>query len=299
LSRAPAAINAAAPTVAPRNRVVAATVIREETHLPPARPTVLPSAFAAPPVETKGTALDHRHGRDQPVTERLAEAEPIFHGGRLGAEVASLGRAPADQENPARAALAAAPAQNTSTAGLPAAALQDFARLIGNAADSSLARATAPLPPTSVPAASGPVRGVALKLEIPDHGVLNVRMSLNGRALSLHLRAERDETAHRLRHDREALCDLLRQGGYEADVIVVDGPRRADMPAQAAARPESMSGGSERGRGDTASGGDRQAPFASRQQSESRGDHFQAALQGQEPHETNRPNDRGARALYV
>jgi hypothetical protein len=280
---------------------VVATVVREETHLPPAKPITLPLKVGAPPTEHADRQSSRQEDHPEPKTDRHVEKVRGARGGGPDATASSSARTPAAQHHAANAATTAGATGEGGGAGggLPAGALQTVASAIGDAAGPAPAKGVTPLTPPVEAATPGPVRDVALKLEVPDHGALNVRMSLNGRALTIRLSAERDETAHRLRHDRDALSHLLRQAGYDANIVAIEGRRSAvAQPQHPATQAQPMVSGSQAGNSGLPSGGNHQTSYASDQQP--RHDHFQPAHPDQPFHETNQqPSDSDRRGLYV
>jgi hypothetical protein len=122
---------------------------------------------------------------------------------------------------------------------------------------------TAAAPP-AVTVAPGPVRSVSVTLETAEHGALDVRMRLGDNGLDVHLRAERSETAERLRHDQAALAHLLRDHGYDTATVRVEA-RHATASSDAGVRADVQSGFGNGGAAADLAGGGRQAPADDRQ----------------------------------
>jgi chemotaxis protein MotD len=53
-------------------------------------------------------------------------------------------------------------------------------------------------------------------------------MRLTGDAVEIHLSADRYETTQMLRHDREALTDLMQSAGYTFEIASIDHSRSRD-----------------------------------------------------------------------
>ncbi len=83
---------------------------------------------------------------------------------------------------------------------------------------------------------SEPVRTIALNLDMREYGQIDLRISLNGNTVNVHLKADRQETADALARDDASLRDALHHAGYEAGQVQVDkrdagGPRLGDAAA--------------------------------------------------------------------
>ncbi len=288
------------PSATPDPRTIVAAVTREETHLPPARPQWTPSLGELTRADHADREQDDGDGhRAATAADRRGEARDSVRVAQRDT-VAPPTRPPAAQQHLANtaAAVGAAP-ESGSGAGLPATVLQTLATAMGDAIGPEPAKGPTPLAPLVEPPVPGPVRDVAVKLDIPDHGVLNVRMSLQGNALTVRLNAEREETAHRLRHDRDALSHLLRQAGYDANIVAIEGKRPAaaltqHAPPQTASAP----GGHQTGSGGASSGSEQRDAHAFDQQPQRPGD-FQPFGKDQAFDETNQPRSRDPRGLYV
>jgi hypothetical protein len=162
----------------------------------------------------------------------------------------------------------------------------------------SLVKPTAPSPMVERAPAAEPVKVMALQIDLPDHGSINVRMALSGRAISLRIRSDRERTTTLLRQDRDKLADALRVAGYETrvqniDVAHVDSSIVA-TPAgqdQANSGEGTASGQSRGGGGDRGSDPSQHAPNDDNTSPATSKQHAIA--------HDNTTGDRGSRALYV
>ncbi|MEE8627200.1 MULTISPECIES: flagellar hook-length control protein FliK [Methylobacterium] len=100
--------------------------------------------------------------------------------------------------------------------------------------------------------AEGPVRLLTLQLRPAELGQVQVRMRLQDGRLEMSLRAEREETAELLRRDGGLLTALVREAGYQPDLITVQSGR---VPGEAA---QPGQGGAPAGQSFTAAGGQQQ-----------------------------------------
>ncbi len=95
-------------------------------------------------------------------------------------------------------------------------------------ADTQLADRTVSVP--GQPAAKSVLKILHIQLQPADLGTVTVRMELKDAELSLHVEAERPETAELIRNDQDTLSKLLRASGYNVDpasVRVTDADRTA------------------------------------------------------------------------
>ena len=100
---------------------------------------------------------------------------------------------------------------------LPAATLRQIATAVA---------AEAPAAATSAQGAThglaeGPLRLLTLQLRPADLGAVVVRMRLQNGRLEMSLQASREETADLLRKDGELLSELLRNAGYQPDIVTI------------------------------------------------------------------------------
>ncbi len=129
------------------------------------------------------------------------------------------------------AAAGVTPATGTATANpsAPAVAPVPASPLVAGVA-SGIAGALAPARATlrgpdgaaGANAATEPVRTIALNLDMREYGQIDLRISLRGNVVSIHFKADRQETAQALARDDAALRALLHRSGYEAQQIQVD-----------------------------------------------------------------------------
>jgi len=146
------------------------------------------------------------------------------------------------------ASRAAEPAPLASPPALPAAALRQIADAVTSGAsslpDGSAVRAGAVAAAWSAAAqAEGPVRLLTLQLRPAELGQVLVRMRLQDGRLEMSLRAAREETAELLRRDGGLLTALVRDAGYQPDLVTIQsGP----LPGQrASGQPEVPQGGGQ------------------------------------------------------
>jgi chemotaxis protein MotD len=64
---------------------------------------------------------------------------------------------------------------------------------------------------------------LTIQLHPAELGQVQVRLRLQGNALSMQLRASSRETARLLENDRQALSELLKGSGYDAETLAVRG----------------------------------------------------------------------------
>jgi hypothetical protein len=276
---------------------VVATVLARETYFAPVRGLDGPVAIRAPRNADRADAPEPRPTRaaatktPQPVVKADIvdgdDASRLETGG-VDAEAAqdAAGAAPAADASPA----------GQSASGLPAPVLQQIGAAIIAGADALAVPAADRAPalpggtmPVSLP---GRVDAMEIRLDLPEHGALHVRMTLAGGALSLRFRADRDETAHRLRHDRDELSAILTRAGYSTDVLTIQ-----SRPADSAAPSPSMPAGGQQAGAQQAATGDGAAAHGQREQRQ-----FQPPPSGareQNPDEHAPLRDRSSGGLYV
>jgi hypothetical protein len=184
------------------------------------------------------------------------------------------------------------------SSGLPRAALASFVDAVVTAAN-RLESATPVAAPAAVPSvATGEVRTMTVRLDLPEHGGVNLRVSLKGNALSLNVTADRDDTAKRLRRDRDALTNSLRDHGYDTDIGAID-VGRPDAPSSsrdaAGVRDQnSATTGSNAGQ----PGGD-QRPTEPRQQDRDGRAYRETDVPQETRHEKSKPDDSRGSGIYV
>ena len=114
-----------------------------------------------------------------------------------------------------------------------------------------------------------------IALQPGDLGTVTVRMELKDAELTLHVEAERPETADLIRNDQDTLTNLLRSAGYAVDAGSIRVADAASAPSgqngtqtNLQSSPQSQSGASERQghghRGSAGSNGGDSGPQASR-----------------------------------
>lgn len=287
----PAEKPAAAPVV------VRAAIVATETHLAPSVPPTLAAGLIAssPPAHVD----DAEEGgiaavADEASAEAIADRKAMR--GRDPLRVL-----PADRATQGNTEAIAAPSggvpQPAGTGGLPAATLGSVVSEIVTTAKRNEGATPLAAPRSVDLPAGGAVRVMTLRLDLPDHGSVHVRMALRGDAMSLNLSADRAETAKRLDHDRDRIERALQAGGYDADIRAVD-VRRAE-PQAATTRdaatgrdgttPDNNAPSGQAGEG--GSSGRRAEGESSRQQTtDTRRDSV---------HEKNQAGDSRARGLYV
>jgi flagellar hook-length control protein FliK len=194
--------------------------------------------------------------------------------------------------NPAVGASAPAPVSSL-TAGV--------AQGIAGALDSARAAATtARFDSATDGAPPEAVRTIALNLDMREYGQVDLRISLRGSTVSVHLKAERQETADALARDDSSLRQALHRAGYEAGQVQVDkrdaaGPRLGD----AAASGQQQAGGAGSGASSGQMAGDQRAATPDqRPQAQRGGDAF--ALHEQDTQDVPRQDRyRDPDRLYV
>jgi chemotaxis protein MotD len=150
----------------------------------------------------------------------------------------------------------AAPADGPATA-LPAATIRQVGDAIaGTARD--MTQQGAAVAAQDGGATRAVVKVLNVRLDPPEYGSLSVRLTLQGGALSVQIRAERESTAAALDHDREKLAEHLKASGYGTDASMIDTRRdvaamRSDGSANANAN--GGAGGSGGSPGQAAAGG--------------------------------------------
>jgi chemotaxis protein MotD len=150
----------------------------------------------------------------------------------------------------------AAPADGPATA-LPAATIRQVGDAIAGTARDMTQQAAA-VAAQDGGATRAVVKVLNVRLDPPEYGSLSVRLTLQGGALSVQIRAERESTAAALDHDREKLAEHLKASGYGTDASMIDTRRdvaamRSDGSANANAN--GGAGGSGGSPGQAAAGG--------------------------------------------
>jgi len=148
------------------------------------------------------------------------------------------------------------------------------------------------------------VRTVALNLDMREHGQIDLRVSLKGNTVRIHLRADRPETVQALARDNASLRDLLHRAGYDAQQVQIDRrdaaqPRLGDSTASGQQQPAGGTGtGTPSGHAASGhAGGDQRGPLP-QQRPQAQGGAF--VLQDQDTHDAPRQDRyRGPDRLYV
>lgn len=205
-----------ATTPAPRAK---ATVVRQETHFAPVAPTQSPEAHAATGGETNKPGTGPKPVGGDAAAQVDATA-PSFEG------APTIGTAPAQQ---------IAERIATEAASTP-----------------SFTDRTATVPEQ---AGGKPVLKVLhISLQPVDLGTVTVRIEIKDAELTLHVEAERAETAEMIRNDQDTLSKLLRSAGYAVDagagIRVTDSaaaqPGQNNTQSNPQSSPQSHSGASDR-----------------------------------------------------
>jgi hypothetical protein len=282
---------------------VRASVVATETHLAPIAAVSPPAAKGLPAKVGKsddaGSEKTPAILTDDPDTgdaggahdkPRLAESSRALRPGRASRNSAerpvTLGADSTQQLSPA------------DSSGLPRAALASVADAVVTAAN-RLESATPVAASAAVPSvATGEVRTMTVRLDLPEHGGVNLRVSLKGNALSLNLTADRDDTAKRLSRDQDALTNSLRDNGYDTDIRAID-VGRPDAPSSS----RDAAGVRDQNSATTGSGsgqpGAEQRPTEPRQQDRGGRAYRGTDLPQETTHEKNKPDDSRGRGLYV
>lgn len=210
---------------APVNETTKASVVRQETH------------FAPIAASTAGV-----HAGSSVAKGAKSGAGPAAFPGDTGA-APSIDAALLSSEVP------------SSTGTSPAQQIAD--RIIGEAASAqeSAGRPAVPLEQTAM---KPTLKVLQIQLQPAELGNVSVRIELKDTGLTLHVAADRPETADLIRADQDGLSKLLRSAGYTVDAgsirVVESGDRTsaAQQGGQQGAQsnpqssPQSHSGGSER-----------------------------------------------------
>lgn len=205
------------------------------------------------------------------------------------------------------AGAATAGASAPPAAGLTSPLAAGVASSIASAANAARAAAGQSVParidPTNGGAVSDPVRTIALSLDMHEHGQVDLRISLRGNALSIHLKAERQETTQALARDDASLRDLLHRAGYDTQQVQVDrrdgaGPRLGDAAASGQ-QAGAQAGGTGTGASSGHAAGDQRAASPDQRPQAGRDD-AAFPLHDQDVHDAPRQDRyRGPDRLYV
>jgi hypothetical protein len=149
-------------------------------------------------------------------------------------------------------------------------------------------------------AGPAPTRALTIRIDLQDHGVVHVRLALNGNALSLRMRADREEIAEQLRHDHLKLSDTLSAAGYDTEIVAIEGKRNEVTPLQGSDTASPVGTGADgAANADRGAGGENRRPTARQPQEPNQGFGENLSPHDQEDHETRNIAQRRAGALYV
>jgi hypothetical protein len=140
-------------------------------------------------------------------------------------------------------------------AGLPSATMMRLGDVIADAAAEMASATPAATDAGGTASSRAVVKVLNIRLDPPEYGSVAVRLTLQGGALSVQLRAERETTAAALDHDREKLADHLKASGYGIDASMIDTRREvAVMRSEATVGGQAGAGGGNAGGGGGAAG---------------------------------------------
>ncbi|MEP9368232.1 flagellar hook-length control protein FliK [Xanthobacter sp. VNH20] len=151
-------------------------------------------------------------------------------------------------------------------------------RQVAEAISNEMASLGAPdITGTAPSSLAGPVRVLEIQLHPDDLGTVNVRLRLTPQGLEVRLRAGNPDTARMLEQDRDALGEILRSAGYQADdlqIITTDAAGFTGMTGHDS-RPflaEPPASGEEHGSERQSGGGSGRQPSDSSNQKGTKGD---------------------------
>lgn len=218
-----------------------ATILRQETHLPPVSAPAPSNANAGTAAGTQNAPGTGPQPLASDAPQTANATQPAFEG------ALPVNTPPAQQ-------IADRVAAEATSARVPA----DRADLVPDQQGSKAA-----------------LRVLHIALQPADLGTVTVRMELKDAELSLHVQAERAETAELIRNDQDTLSKLLRSAGYAIDsgsIRVADSaapqPGQNGTQSNPQSSPQSQSGASDRQghahRGSGGANGGEPGPQASR-----------------------------------
>jgi chemotaxis protein MotD len=201
-----------------------ASVLRQETHFAPlSPPTVGPQSSASVGDGSKSATAPEAYGGEAAAAPDLVAALPAFE------DSSSIAMPPARQIADRIAAEAASAPEFAERAGV-----------------------TPPMQQGMKPT----LKILQIQLQPADLGTITVRMELKDTELTLHVEADRKETADLIRNDQDTLTNLLRSAGYNVDTgsvrIMDDRTLASQQPGQQGAQTslqssaQSQSGASDR-----------------------------------------------------
>ncbi len=243
------------------------------------------------PDSIRRSGYDRPQGQQDRMMGPSASAQPT----QLG-EKRQVAVGPANTGSPATAATASAAATAVPlTAGVASAVVGALA------ATPAAAPLAAPqrLDGTGTVAAAEPVRTITLNLDMQEHGQVDLRISLKGNVINLHVKADRAETADALARDDATLRAVLHRAGYEAQQVQIDkrDGTQARLGDAASSGQQQPAGGAGSGASSGHAAGDQRAPQP-QQRSQPQRDAF--VLPDQDTHDAPRQDRyRGPDRLYV
>ncbi len=243
-----------------------------------------------------GVARDSSEGQDSGATDPVVSTTPE-QATEKKQGIGSAARAPANVSMPAT------PAPAATASPLVAGVASGITGALGAPRDAATApSASQRIDPAAAMAATDPVRTIALNLDMREYGMVDLRISLKGNAVSIQIKAERAETAEALTRGDASLRDLLHRAGYEAQQIQVD---RRDATqtrlgdASASGQQQQQAGGTGTGGFSGHAAGDQRAATPGQRTGAERAD-AAFALQDQDTHDAPRQDRyRGPDRLYV
>jgi chemotaxis protein MotD len=200
-----------------------------------------------------------------PVMTTTVGPEAAGEGGKSGAGVEAL------PGEPAGTIAAAVPSFEDSTSAAMPLAQQIADRVAAEAASAPEFTERTGMTPLWQQGMKPALKVLHIQLQPADLGTVSVRMELKDAELTLHVEADRKETADLIRNDQDTLATLLRSAGYNVDsasVRIVEGDRtlasqqsgQQSAQANLQSSTQSQSGASDRqghARGEDTNGGDR------------------------------------------
>ena len=201
-----------------------ASVLRQETHFAPLSPsTVGPQASVPTGDGSKSATAPEAHGGEVAAAPDLVAALPSFE------EQSSIAMPPAQQ-------------------------IAD--RIAAEATSAPKFAERTDMAPPMQQGMKPALKILQIQLQPADLGTVTVRMELKDTELTLHVEADRKETADLIRNDQDTLTNLLRSAGYNIDTgsvrIMDDRTPASQQPGQQGAQTnlqssaQSQSGASDR-----------------------------------------------------
>jgi hypothetical protein len=194
----------------------------------------------------------------------------------------------------------------TPTSAAPAMGQEVLQRISGavvDAAGGAVLSGAAPVAAAAIAdqaPASAPTRALTIHIDLHERGAVHVRLALNGNALSLRMRADREEVAEQLRQDHVKLSDALSAAGYDTEIVAIEGRRNeiGPLPGNDAAAPAGT-GADGAANADRGNGGENRRPTARQAETPNQGFGEDLLPYDQEDHEPRNIARRSTGALYV